>query len=115
MIDVKVIFQVRKNGGESTSETMYLKVDSSTLSMASGQSSKGNLDGWAKQFFPNSVSAHVVRMEIVPKEKEVKEIVYKEKEVSKSKGNSSLLFKIITFPIKAVWAIIKFVLKDYFK
>jgi len=61
MIDVEVGFEVKSNSG-TKEERMFIQVDYSTYSLASGSESKRKLDSWAKTFFPAAVSARVIYM-----------------------------------------------------
>jgi hypothetical protein len=60
MIKVEVTFQV-KSGTVST-EKKELEVDMSTFALASGNSSRRKLDGWAKNFFPAAECVKVIDM-----------------------------------------------------
>lgn len=60
MQEVEVLFMVTRNGGGTREERIKTRVDSSTLSAASGSESKKKLDGWAKQFFPADKEARVI-------------------------------------------------------
>ncbi|AIZ65534.1 hypothetical protein PK28_18055 (plasmid) [Hymenobacter sp. DG25B] len=60
MQEVEVFFMVTRNGGGTREERIKTRVDSSTLSAASGESGRRKLDGWAKQFFPADKEARVI-------------------------------------------------------
>ncbi|MFD2719940.1 hypothetical protein ACFST9_14525 [Hymenobacter monticola] len=62
MQEVEVLFMVTRNGGGTREERIKTRVDSSTLSAASGDVGRRKLDGWAKQFFPADKEARVLYM-----------------------------------------------------
>jgi hypothetical protein len=60
MQDVEVLFKVTRNGGGTREERIKTRVDSSTLSAASGEVGRRKLDAWAKRFFPADKEARVI-------------------------------------------------------
>lgn len=60
MHEVEVLFMVTRTGGGTREERIKTRVDTSTLSAASGDLGRTKLDGWAKQFFPADKKAQII-------------------------------------------------------